>query len=288
MKPRTNESLDESTARGILGLVSSKISEQWFGAAFPYPCPDGQFNAGNDERKMQARMAVYGILWPEDSLRQYDRDEDLDLVPTDGHLFDLIEFSYEHIARPIIRGEHGWFNHYHYSYDQAEGRNHFEAEVNRIFERNGIAYELKSGEVTRIAPTGLQEALAETTFRTGDPTLDGLLEDARHKFLNRDLKVRKESLERLWDAWERLKTIKPGKDKSAQAHNLLATAVTDPALFARIDKEARELTEIGNSFMIRHTETTKVPIEGSAHVDYLFHRMFALILLLLRGNGLGG
>jgi hypothetical protein len=118
--------------------------------------------------------------------------------------------------------------------------------------------------------------------------LDGLLEDARHKFLNRDLKVRKESLERLWDAWERLKTIGPGKDKAAQVQGLLTNAVKEPVLLARIEKEARELTEIGNSFMIRHTETNKVAIEGSANVDYLFHRMFALILLLLRGNGLGG
>ncbi len=69
---------------------------------------------------------------------------------------------------------------------------------------------------------------------------------------------------------------------------LLTNAVKEPVLLARIEKEARELTEIGNSFMIRHTETNKVAIEGSANVDYLFHRMFALILLLLRGNGLGG
>ena len=27
--------------------------------------------------------------------------------------------------------------------------------------------------------------------------------------------------------------------------------------------------------MIRHTETDKVPITGSVHVDYLFHRMTA-------------
>jgi hypothetical protein len=33
-----------------------------------------------------------------------------------------------------------------------------------------------------------------------------------------------------------------------------------------------ELTEIGNRFMVRHTETDKIPITESAHVDYLFHR----------------
>ena len=49
-----------------------------------------------------------------------------------------------------------------------------------------------------------------------------------------------------------------------------------------MEGEARELTNIGNTFMIRHSETEKVPIKESEHVDYLFHRMFALILMILR------
>jgi hypothetical protein len=57
-----------------------------------------------------------------------------------------------------------------------------------------------------------------------DETLDELLETAREKFLNRALNVRKQGLEKLWDAWERLKTIEPGKDKKAQA-----TAILDKA-----------------------------------------------------------
>ena len=53
-----------------------------------------------------------------------------------------------------------------------------------------------------MAPTGLQEALASTVFNTGDQVLDRLLETAREKFLNRSLDVRKEGLEKLWDAWD--------------------------------------------------------------------------------------
>lgn len=60
---------------------------------------------------------------------------------------------------------------------------------------------------------GLQEALASTIFTTGDQDLDRLLETAREKFLNRAFEIRKEGLEKLWDAWERLKTIEPGADK---------------------------------------------------------------------------
>ena len=118
--------------------------------------------------------------------------------------------------------------------DQETGRAKFEQDVNRIFERNGIAFELKHGEVIRIAPTGLQEALAQTAFHTGDNALDEMLETARQKFLNRSLEVRRESLEKLWDAWERLKTIEPGKDKKAQVATLLAKSSKEPNLLARV------------------------------------------------------
>ena len=40
------------------------------------------------------------------------------------------------------------------------------------------------------------EALGTATFKKGDGPLDEMLEDARGKFLNRDIEVRRESLER--------------------------------------------------------------------------------------------
>ena len=46
-----------------------------------------------------------------------------------------------------------------------------------------------------------------------------------------------------------------------------------------------QLTDIGNNFMIRHTEVTKPPITESIHVDYLFHRLFSFIRMLLQANG---
>ena len=92
-------------------------------------------------------------------------------------------------------------------------------------------------------------------------------------------------MEKLWDAWERLKTIEAGKDKKARVTAILDKVGNEPNFRERIEKEALELTEIGNKFMIRHTETDKVPVKDSAQVDYLFHRMFALIWLLLHASG---
>jgi hypothetical protein len=158
-------------------------------------------------------------------------------------------------------------------------------DINRFVERNGLAFELRNGEVTRIAPSGLQEALARAVFVTGDSELDRLLETAREKFLNRSLDVRKEGLEKLWDAWERLKTMEPGRDKSAQAKAILDKAAAEPILRDRLEFEARELNFIGNNLMIRHTEVGKPSITESPQVDYLFHRLFAMVRLLLKSSG---
>jgi len=170
-------------------------------------------------------------------------------------------------------------------YDQDAGRAQFAAEVNRLFERNGIAYQLHEGQVERLVPTVLQEVLVQAVFNTGDTTLDELLQAAREKFLNRDLAVRREALEKLWDAWERLKSLDDPNDKCRSIEMLLDRASAEPNLRSRVDAEARQLTEIGNNFMIRHTEVTKTPITESIHVDYLFHRLFSLIRMLLQARG---
>jgi len=188
---------------------------------------------------------------------------------------------------PKAYGFHSFFGHSHFGYDQAEGRARFEGDINRFFERNGMAFELKDGEVMRLAPSGLQEALVGAVFATGDADLDRLLETARQKFLNRSLEVRKEGLEKLWDAWERLKTIEPGKDKSSRAKAILDKAAREPVLRERLESEARELNFIGNNLMIRHTEVGKPAVEESTQIDYLFHRMFALVRLLLKSSGRG-
>jgi AbiJ-like protein len=282
-EPRIKEELDVDLAKGLLTVINAKIDENLFGESFSRECPDNSSNSyGCDIEKLKAGLAAYNVIWP----REWPNSDAE--WPTDPQLFDLIEFLYEHAGLPEPFGYHSFFQHDHLTCDKEEGRAKFEKDINRFFERNGIAFELKDGEVTRIAPTGLQEVLAETVFDTGDSTLDRLLKTAREKFLNRALDVRKEGLEKLWDAWERLKTIEPGKDKKAQITALLDRATKEPNYRAVLEAEAMALTKIGNDFMIRHTETNKTEIKGSARVDYLFHRMFALIRLLLKTTERGG
>ena len=123
-----------------------------------------QGNAGCDLTALKAMMKTFHVVWPD------GRNDDLTPY-SDGQIFDLLEFSYEHIALPEEGSWHSYWNHSHYSYDVNAGRSKFEQEINRIFERNGIAYSLQGGEVVRIAPAFLDVSLSETLFQTGDSVL---------------------------------------------------------------------------------------------------------------------
>jgi hypothetical protein len=197
-------------------------------------------------------------------------------------ILDLLEFCHEHIAKPIQGYYHSFWRSHHLDFDVEEGQSEFRTRVNRIFARNGIAFELQQkGQIVRLAPPVAGDYLQNTVFRTGDTHLDSMLETARTKYLDPSFQIRLEALEKLWDAWERIKTLEHPGNKKKSINILLDKVSNEPNMRERLDREAVELTEIGNRFMIRHTETDKIPITSSAHVDYLFHRMFALAYLLL-------
>ena len=278
-EPRVKESLDAKVRAALFQFVERRIEDNSFGFCFPSQCTDGYGNCGTDSSMLRTVMEGFKVIWPADA-RVMDDEE-----THDHQVFDLLEFTYEHVALPVPQGFHSYFGHHHYDYDQEEGRRQFAEEVNRLFERNGVAFQLKEGQVERLVPTVLQEVLLQPTFKTGDQTLDELLGTAREKFLNRDFVIRREALEKLWDAWERLKSLSDPNDKKRSTKILLDRGSAEPNLRDRIELEAKQLTEIGNAFMIRHAEVTKTPITESIHVDYLFHRLFSFIRMLLQANG---
>lgn len=118
--------------------------------------------------------------------------------------------------------------------------------------------------------------------RSSDAVLDALLDEACAAFLDPAPQAHRRAVERLWDAWERAKTLH-GSNKSTSAELMLdAAAVPGSAFRAMLAVEAKELTRIGNDFHIRHHETNRTPLNDPAQVDYLFHRMLAMLQLVVR------
>jgi len=123
---------------------------------------------------------------------------------------------------------------------------------------------------------------------TGDETLDALLLTACTKFKDPALQSRREATEKLWDGWERLKSLDISVNKKASVEALLACASEALPFRQCLETEAKELTAIGNHFHIRHFETDRHPLKQQEQVDYLFHRMFAFLQLLLVARGQKG
>lgn len=279
-RPRVATEVDGAISTAIAGLIRTRVGDGSFGLEYPEQCPDGRGPTGTDVDMFRTALVAH---------RLYDVYGPCVEPPTTMEILDLIEFAHEKIAEPRQGSYHDFFGHYHLGFAQTEGRASFRNEINRIFERNAIAFELReTGQIERIAPEVLREALSQVVFRTGDNILNELLERARTRFLNRDPAVRRESLETLWDAWERLKSLEPGRDKRESTARLLNKGSAEPNFRQLLETEARLLTDIGNNFMIRHTEVNKIPIADDAHVDFLFHRLFAVIRLLLKKSNRGG
>ncbi|GIK82741.1 MAG: hypothetical protein BroJett024_38460 [Alphaproteobacteria bacterium] len=283
-RPRESEAIGEGAWGGIQALIRSRVEDGSFGITYPETCDDGAGPVGTDANSLAKAVRAEIPAFAEPPWYGWSTD-----VPDTLAILDLIEFSWRTIGKPIKGSYHSFFKHHHLSFDIDAGRDEFREAVNRIFRRNGLAYDLREGgQIERLAPPVLREVLASAMFRTGDSELDALLEKARGKFLNADISVRRESLEALWDAWERLKILN-GPDKKTQFAVMLdKTAGPSSPLFREaIEKEARELTRLGNDLQIRHAETNREPVVESGHVDYLFHRLFALVAAVLKAEGRG-
>ena len=276
-RPRTTPEVTAAAWGGIVALIQGRTANGSFGVDYPDECPDGRGTTGTDSRALglALRADIPELDWP----------LELDPVPPVLAIMDLVEFCHEHVAETVPTSYHSFFGHQHLAFERAPGQVEFRAAVNRIFARNQLAYEVTDkGQIRRLAGPVLHEVLAGSSFQTGDVLLDGLLESARAKFLDPDANVRREAIEKLWDAWERVKTLEPGPDKRSSAKALLDKAADETTFREVLEQEARTLTDAGNRFQIRHSETSQIPLQRTDHVDYLFHRLFALVWLLLRAR----
>jgi hypothetical protein len=281
-RPPTIDVIDERLWAGLYSLIQTGIGNGSFGLRFPEQCPDGNGPCGCDEQAFR-RVLGAEVPWIEWPLSPTE-------VPDTPVILDLLEFCASTVGEPIQGAYHSYYRHHHLSWDRDAGLARFVADVNLLFRRNAVAYEITStGQARRILPQPIANALGWALFHTGDAETDRLLEAARQRFLSPKPEDRQDALEKLWDAFERLKTLELGSNKRAQADALLDRVAAPGSGFRQaLAREATELTAIGNSFRIRHSETTQEALTSADQVDYLFTRMFAFVLAILKGTGRGG
>lgn len=281
-RPATIDVIDERLWAGLFSLIQTRIGDGSFGFRFPEQCPDGNSPCGCDVQAF-SRVLSAEVPWVECPLSVNE-------APDTPVILDLLEFCASAVGEPIQGRYHSYFSHHHLSWDRDAGLTRFVADVNLLFRRNAVAYEITStGRARRLLPQPLADTLGWAMFQTDDAETDRLLEAARQRFLSPKPDDRQDALEKLWDAFERLKTLELGANKRAQADALLdRVAAAGSGFREALGREAAELTSIGNSFRIRHSETTQEALTSLDQFDYLFTRMFAFVRIILKGTGRGG
>ncbi|MDL2335089.1 MAG: hypothetical protein QFC55_03555 [Chloroflexota bacterium] len=126
----------------------------------------------------------------------------------------------------------------------------------------------------------VRERIASALPSSGDLGLDQRLARAIDLYRSPDLTERTDALEKLWDGWAELKTLRGPLPKGIE--RLIAEVAHDARYADELGSDAQALNKIGNDFHIRHFEKGKIPIQDSEQVDYFFGRLFNLIWLFLR------
>lgn len=275
---------------------------------FPYGCPDGrgvcdcsQIQLENILKgevpdlimpidKVPSKQANYSRLqndfdW-EDELdvveeKKKEEDKKKDEIPGKYVILDFLQFLHKNIKDPEELNYHEFYGHFHYAFEDGDlFKSKFRESINTIFSRNGIVFYLDNdGQIKRSIPKSIAKIITEIRFNTGDNRLNEMLEIAYSKFILPRPESRVESLEKIWDAFERLKTYFE-KNKKVSANQLIdVISENNVQIREIIECEFSELTKIGNKFQIRHFERDKIQLKSNQHIDYFFYRMSCLIHL---------
>lgn len=199
-------------------------------------------------------------------------------------LLDYIEY----IAKNIQDIEKKWNNEKYKnykiitSYERYIIFKKFKLEINEIFEKAGLLYKLTDKKIIErvILNMPFNSNMENICKSVPERGIKNLLEDAIALYKTPDPKTRQDSIEKLWDALERLKTYYKELDKKSSINNLLKViSNNNDDFFELFNNEFKALTNIGNNYRIRHHETNKIEITDMRYYDYLFNRCISLIAL---------
>lgn len=149
----------------------------------------------------------------------------------------------------------------------------FSYDVNMIL--SDIGYKLMDGKMMPVKNLIKAEIPKEHTLRD-------LLLEAENNYKKQDIYSVQRALEKVWDAFERIKTYYTSNKRDSLSKILQKISNGDANLENRLNTEFKELTDVGNNYQIRHFETNKLPITDIRMKEYWYTRCLALINLVIR------
>lgn len=164
----------------------------------------------------------------------------------------------------------------------------FSDAVNELLQRFNQPYELVKGEIHYRGSEVLDEPIEELDrMVVKDDPLRKYLEAAQAAFFDARQDRRLEGLRALYDAFERLKTLREG-DKKGSVAKIVGELARFEELRPQFDALFRAYTIIGNTTSIRHSERDKVFIDDDpVLIEHLFYSVWALVRAVLAREGKG-
>ena len=200
-------------------------------------------------------------------------------------LIDFIEFMANNVRDIIKKDYHDFFRHYHITHKNSNIiLKDFRKDINDCFFKTGLLYELNSNlQVERIIENDVVSTdMVSASLSIREKGTRDLIAEALA--LHRSCKPReiRNSVEKLWDAFERLKTYYMPDKKQSISKIVSDISIGNDGFEQLLNAEFFALTNIGNSYRIRHHETDKIDIVDIKHYDYLFNRCFSLMSLAVQ------
>jgi len=202
-------------------------------------------------------------LWIKDVLLELDSKEITQLIK--NGLFRRIDFKNTKLRTDLTR--------------TLSDEDFIRAAINDF--KNFINDSLRAKEtidLTEVLDLNLNvDLIYQNIASTPDQELNTLTNEAKERYFKPD--DQNVALEKIWDAFERMKTFY-GIDKKVSANKLISKMAKDISE-SDLRNEFEILTKIGNTYRIRHHETDKKQLKDQSQVKYLFFRMLALIDLAI-------
>ncbi|MCC6350202.1 MAG: hypothetical protein IT347_11510 [Candidatus Eisenbacteria bacterium] len=254
--------LDLPTTLRVFGGIHQTLEDEgYFQEALGYECVDAGSVPGTVGKDVEGYVLLElrkSDLLPVRTQVDHYREDDL---------FDVVEFLYEHVSKPVDRHYHsfndcGW---HCTSFDRSEGRAEFREKMNRILRRYADGFELSvDGEVLGLPDAGF-EALMEAALPVADPeNIEARVDAARRRFrrYKASLDERRDAIRDLADVLEYLRPKLKG---------ILAS------------RDENDLFNLANNFGVRHHNALqKVGYDRAIWYSWLFYYYLATIHAVVR------
>ncbi len=238
----------------FLALYNDFRSNGYFVENFGFYCVDNHENPGligsNIENYVLYKLRRY--LWP---FENYIGDVEEDV------LFDIIEFLFDHISKPLagVYHTHGDCGMHWEKFDREAGRNEYRSRANELLTSYGPGYRInKAGEIMTVGSPELASLMKRQPPNLEDRALTRI-SAARDKFqrYGASLDDRRHAVRDLADVLELLRP---------EAKKIITK------------KDENDLFQLVNNFSIRHfNQYQKVDYDQSVWLSWMFHHLLATI-----------